>query len=357
MLELRVPGSIPRLARHRGASRASEQDGHGGYVGRPAVRPRDHLVGGCPRPRPRARQGAQPRERPPALAGGLGRRDLRRGRPACCRLGRLRVQRAGGGLRQEGPEAARAGVPLPRQRVERRPVDRLRRDRRALHRQGDRSSTSSTPTRKHKQRLQSLGLDLTEHGDANSVEVVLHGAADERKLRDAGFTYGVRIADLEARSKANKAADAKFAASNPKTQLPSGSNSLPPSRRLRPRAEAAGDALPGLVEGADAQPQVARGPRRQRHRDHARTRHARDGKPIFLQHRRPPRARVAVVGARDRVRLRPADATTAPAAVRRTSSTRRARSSCRSSTPTASTSRARRSTPASARPSACSTTR
>ena len=81
-----------------------------------------------------------------------------------------------------------------------------------------------TATRKEKQRLQSLGLDLTEHGDANSVEVVLHGAADERKLRDAGFTYDVRIADLEARSKADKTADAKFAASNPKTQLPSGSN-------------------------------------------------------------------------------------------------------------------------------------
>ena len=34
----------------------------------------------------------------------------------------------------------------------------------------------STRTRKAKQRLQSLGLDLTEHGDGNSVEVVLHGA-------------------------------------------------------------------------------------------------------------------------------------------------------------------------------------
>ena len=42
----------------------------------------------------------------------------------------------------------------------------------------------NTATRKSKRRLQSLGLDLTEHGDSNSVEVVLHGAADERKLRD-----------------------------------------------------------------------------------------------------------------------------------------------------------------------------
>ena len=199
------------------------------------------------------------------------------------------VQRAGGGLRQEGPEAARAGVPLPRQRVERRPVGRLRRDRRALHRQGEDRRRQHAPPARQKQRLQSLGLDLTEHGDANSVEVVLHGAADERKLRDAGFTYDVRIADLEARSKADTAADAKFAASNPKTQLPSGSNAVPPSRRLQPRAQAAGHALPGAREGADAQPPVGRGPRRQRHRDHPEPDRA--GRQADLPAaRRPPRA-------------------------------------------------------------------
>ena len=33
-----------------------------------------------------------------------------------------------------------------------------------------------------RQRLQSLGLDLTEHGDGDSVEVVLHGRADAKKL-------------------------------------------------------------------------------------------------------------------------------------------------------------------------------
>ena len=34
----------------------------------------------------------------------------------------------------------------------------------------------------------------------------------------------MRVADLEAQSKADRDKDAKFAASNPKTQLPSGSN-------------------------------------------------------------------------------------------------------------------------------------
>ena len=36
----------------------------------------------------------------------------------------------------------------------------------------------STPTRADKRRLQTLGLDLTEHGDANSIEVVLYGKQD-----------------------------------------------------------------------------------------------------------------------------------------------------------------------------------
>lgn len=38
--------------------------------------------------------------------------------------------------------------------------------------------------------------DLTEHGDADSLEVVIYGAADAQRRRDAGFSYTVRIADL-----------------------------------------------------------------------------------------------------------------------------------------------------------------
>ncbi|HET8953622.1 MAG TPA: M14 family metallopeptidase, partial [Solirubrobacteraceae bacterium] len=87
----------------------------------------------------------------------------------------------------------------------------------------------ATHDQAEKRRLQDLGLDLTEHGDADSVEVVLHGDADEQKLRDAGFSWEVRIADLVARSKANRAADRRFAADVEQTALPSGSTSY---RRL-----------------------------------------------------------------------------------------------------------------------------
>ena len=62
----------------------------------------------------------------------------------------------------------------------------------------------ATPTRASKERLQALGLDLTEHGGAKSLEVVLHGRADARTLRRAGFRYTVRIADLAARTHRNR---------------------------------------------------------------------------------------------------------------------------------------------------------
>jgi hypothetical protein len=79
-----------------------------------------------------------------------------------------------------------------------------------------------TKDRAAKSRLQRLGLDLTEHGDANSVDVVLYGEQDERKLREAGFDYEVRVADLKAQARRDRAADARFAARRARTSLPSG---------------------------------------------------------------------------------------------------------------------------------------
>jgi hypothetical protein len=80
----------------------------------------------------------------------------------------------------------------------------------------------ATPRRADKERLQGLGLDLTEHGTAGSLEVVLHGDADVQRLRKAGFRYSVRIADLEARTKANRQADRRYDAATAASALPSG---------------------------------------------------------------------------------------------------------------------------------------
>jgi Zinc carboxypeptidase len=83
----------------------------------------------------------------------------------------------------------------------------------------------STPSNAAKNRLQRLGLDLTEHGDRNSLEVVLHDAEDARRLRAAGFSYRVRIADLAAQTERDREADARYAAETPRSDLPSGRTS------------------------------------------------------------------------------------------------------------------------------------
>jgi hypothetical protein len=79
-----------------------------------------------------------------------------------------------------------------------------------------------TRRREDRERLQTLGLDLTEHGDANSVEVVLHGKADVQTLRRAGFRYSVEIANLAARTRRNHLRDVHHARATAVSGLPSG---------------------------------------------------------------------------------------------------------------------------------------
>jgi hypothetical protein len=85
--------------------------------------------------------------------------------------------------------------------------------------------TVDTPTRADKDRLSDLGLDLTEHAGHDYIEVVLHTAADEQALRDAGFTWDVRIADMLARQLERIQLDAAYAASTETSPLPSGRTS------------------------------------------------------------------------------------------------------------------------------------
>ena len=138
----------------------------------------------------------------------------------------------------------------------------------------------STPTRADKARLQGLGLDLTEHGDADSVDVVLYGEADARRLREAGFSYTVRIADLAARDEQNRLADQRYAATTAVSPLPSGRDSY---RYLR-------DYEAELAQLAGEYPSLAR-PITLNHRswegravvgiEITKDPQAKDGKPVF----------------------------------------------------------------------------
>ena len=82
--------------------------------------------------------------------------------------------------------------------------------------------TVDTPTRADKDRLQGLGLDLTEHAGHEYVEVVLHTPADATALRAAGFDWSVRIPDLWRRNAEIQRANRAYAQSVPASPLPSG---------------------------------------------------------------------------------------------------------------------------------------
>lgn len=82
-----------------------------------------------------------------------------------------------------------------------------------------------TPTRADKTELTSLGLDVTEKGDATGVEVVLANDADRQTLKNSGFKSQVIEADLSAKSVADAKTDRQYAATTAASALPSGRTS------------------------------------------------------------------------------------------------------------------------------------
>ena len=140
----------------------------------------------------------------------------------------------------------------------------------------------STPARADKKRLQGLGLDLTEHGDADSLEVVLHGADDERRLRDAGFAFEVRIADLAQRGAANRRADARFAEETQQTRLPSGRDSYRRLADYELELKQLAMRYPGLVKPITLNHKTIEGRDVSGIEITTNPRDVGDGKPIFL---------------------------------------------------------------------------
>ena len=83
----------------------------------------------------------------------------------------------------------------------------------------------SVPSAARKSELTSMGLDLTEHGGKGFVEVVLHGAQDARKLREAKFAYTNEVSDLAAQSLKDRRAERRASGRAQAAGLPSGARS------------------------------------------------------------------------------------------------------------------------------------
>jgi Zinc carboxypeptidase len=140
----------------------------------------------------------------------------------------------------------------------------------------------STPTLERRNDLNQLGLDSTEHGGPGYLEVVLHGADDARRLREAGFQWTIEVPDLAVQAGRDRAADTRFAQANATTEFPSGQNTY---RRLFDYSE-------DMKRLAREHPDLVR-PITLNHLTHegrpvegieiATNPNARDGRPVFLQ--------------------------------------------------------------------------
>ncbi len=78
------------------------------------------------------------------------------------------------------------------------------------------------PGRSDKERLQPLGLDLTEHAGHDYVEVVLHERDELSRLTAAKFKYDVVIPDLVGRGVEIAELNEEYAARVARSPLPSG---------------------------------------------------------------------------------------------------------------------------------------
>jgi Zinc carboxypeptidase len=140
----------------------------------------------------------------------------------------------------------------------------------------------STPSLERRNELVELGLDSTEHGGPGYLEVVLHGADDARRLREAGFQWTVEVPDLALQARRDRLADLRFARANAAAEFPSGQATY---RRLFDYSE-------DMKRLAREHPDLVR-PITLNHRTYegrpvegieiATDPNARDGRPVFLQ--------------------------------------------------------------------------
>ncbi|MGA8258002.1 MAG: M14 family metallopeptidase [Nocardioides sp.] len=106
----------------------------------------------------------------------------------------------------------------------------------------------ATPTRASRDALGKMGVDLAESAGPGYTDIVLTSAAEAARLRDAGFTWSVRIADLVRRSAMNNAADDAYAARVKRSALPSGRTAYRTLDEFNSEMAAMAGQHPGLVK-------------------------------------------------------------------------------------------------------------
>jgi murein tripeptide amidase MpaA len=95
--------------------------------------------------------------------------------------------------------------------------------------------------------IRALGIDTTDHHDGTGQEAILYGADDGEKLRNAGFTWTVKIADLAAQDAKDRASERAFARSGARAATPSGRTTYRDLEDYQADMKKLVDENPGLV--------------------------------------------------------------------------------------------------------------
>jgi Zinc carboxypeptidase len=142
--------------------------------------------------------------------------------------------------------------------------------------------TVAAPSRTARARVAALGLDVTEAASAAGIDVVLHSDADRDVLRRAGFTWKVKVKDLDALRRANAVRDRDYAAKRGGSPLPSGQDHYRTLADYNREMRAMAVAHPGMVRMFALKHRSLQGRKvygievtRNVHRTN-------DGKPVFL---------------------------------------------------------------------------
>lgn len=127
-----------------------------------------------------------------------------------------------------------------------------------------------------------LGLDVTESADSTGIDVVLYGDDDADVLRRAGFSWKVRIPDLEARMAANRKADRRYARQVDQSPLPSGRTSYRTLADYEKEMRQLAKRYPGMVKPLVLPNRTVLGKRVHGIEITTGAANVQDGKPIFL---------------------------------------------------------------------------
>ena len=140
-----------------------------------------------------------------------------------------------------------------------------------------------TKTDADKARLQELGIDYTEHAGHSHMQAVLYGDSDVQKVRNAGFSFDVIIADLFQHDIKKRSADDLFQRENAKSGLPSGRTGYRRLADFDSDMKALAEANPALVKPIVLEKTTLEGRPIQGIEITENASNLSDGKPVFLQ--------------------------------------------------------------------------